>query len=72
MVVAEDWAQDEGVDVGSTLTLQTPSGRQTFEVVGIVQSGGRVSFGKLFIPPGSMTGQHQTFSSTSCRSTRRI
>lgn len=56
VVVAEDWAQIQGVDVGSTLTLQASSGRQTFDVVGISRSVGQVSFGKLFVPPDSITG----------------
>ncbi len=56
MVVADDWAQSEGVDVGSTLTLQTASGRQIYDVVGILQSTGTVSFGKLFVPPGAVRG----------------
>ncbi len=56
MVVADDWAKGEGVNLGSTLTLQTSSGRQTFTVVGIIQSTGLVSFGKLFIPPDSTHG----------------
>ena len=55
MVVAEDWATTEGVDVGSTVTLQAPGGRQTFEVVGIVTTAS-FNFGKLFIPPGSTKG----------------
>ena len=58
MVVAEDWATTQGVDVGSTITLQAPGGRQTFTVVGIVQTA-RVNFGKLFIPPGSTKGNPQ-------------
>ncbi len=56
MAVAEDFAQGQGIDVGSTVTLQTPDGRQTFTVVGILQSTGQVSFGKLFIPPGNEDG----------------
>ncbi|MFN8448266.1 MAG: FtsX-like permease family protein [Anaerolineae bacterium] len=54
MVVAEDWAQIQGVDVGSTLTLQTQGTQHTFEVVGIIRSNGRVSFGKLYVPPGAL------------------
>jgi ABC-type lipoprotein release transport system permease subunit len=57
VVLAEDWAQDQGADVGSTLTLQTQRGRQTFEVVGIARTSGSVSFGKLFIPPDSVGGE---------------
>ncbi|MEO8393883.1 MAG: FtsX-like permease family protein [Chloroflexota bacterium] len=55
MVVAEDWATTEGVDVGSTVTLQAPGGRQDFQVVGIVTTAS-FNFGKLFIPPGSTKG----------------
>ena len=55
MAVAEDWATTEGVDVGSTVTLQAPGGRQEFEVVGIVTTAS-FNFGKLFIPPGSTKG----------------
>ena len=58
MVVAEDWATTQGADVGSTVTLQAPGGRQTFNVVGIVETA-RVNFGKLFIPPGSTKGSPQ-------------
>ena len=58
MVVAEDWATTQGVDVGSTVTVQAPGGRQTFSVVGIVQTA-RVNFGKLFIPPGATKGSPQ-------------
>ncbi|MCC6802003.1 MAG: ABC transporter permease, partial [Anaerolineae bacterium] len=52
LVVADAWAQVQGADVGSTLTLGTPNGLQTFEVVGIARSSGQVSFGSLFVPPG--------------------
>ena len=54
MAVADDFAQTQGIDVGSTVTLQTDFGRQTFTVVGILQSTGQVSFGKMFIPPGAI------------------
>ena len=56
MAVAEDFAQTQSIDIGSTVTLQTPAGRQTFTVVGILQSTGQVSFGKMFIPPGNEDG----------------
>src|SRR5664279_496639 len=56
MVVADDWAQGENVDVGSTLTVQMLGTSEMFTVIGIAASTGRVSFGKLFVPPGSMGG----------------
>ncbi|MEP7290635.1 MAG: FtsX-like permease family protein, partial [Chloroflexota bacterium] len=56
VVVAEDWAQIQSVDVGSTLTLMVPGGRQDFTVVGISASGSTISFGKLFVPPGINIG----------------
>jgi ABC-type antimicrobial peptide transport system permease subunit len=56
VVVAEDWAATQGVDVGSTLKLQMEGALQTFEVVGISPTSGRVAFGKLFIPPGLTSG----------------
>ncbi len=54
MAVAEDFAQLQDVSVGSTVTVQTAFGRQIFTVVGILQSTGQVSFGKMFVPPSSI------------------
>lgn len=55
IVVSESWAQSQGADVGSTLTLALPDGQRTFEIVGITRSSGQVSFGSLFVAPGIMT-----------------
>jgi predicted lysophospholipase L1 biosynthesis ABC-type transport system permease subunit len=56
LLVMQDWAETEGVDVGSTLTLQTGGAQKDFEVIGLVQSSGTLSFGKLYAPPGSLGG----------------
>lgn len=52
VVLAEDWAELQGADVGSTLTLMRPDGAQDFTVVGIAVSNGTFSFGNIFAPPG--------------------
>jgi putative ABC transport system permease protein len=51
MVIADDWAEVQGIEVGSTLKLLIDGRQQTLEVVGIVNNGS-VGFGNLFIPPG--------------------
>ncbi len=55
MVVSDDWATQEQVDIGSIMTLQTPGGRLGFKVVGIVPTA-RFNLGKLFIPSDTIHG----------------
>ncbi len=56
LVVTEDWAQSVGANLGSMLTMYSGGVQKTFQIVGISQAQGRVAFGKVFAPPGSLSG----------------
>ncbi|HVU13524.1 MAG TPA: ABC transporter permease, partial [Phototrophicaceae bacterium] len=56
LVVTQDWAQSVGANLGSTLELYSGGVQKRFQIVGISAAQGRVAFGKVFAPPGTLSG----------------
>jgi predicted lysophospholipase L1 biosynthesis ABC-type transport system permease subunit len=59
IIVAQDWAEAQGADVGSTLTFMLPEGGRDFTVVGIAAASNGFGFGGLYVPPGNDFGRSE-------------
>lgn len=54
VMLADQWAEDEEIGVGDTVTLETPNGTRSYDVSGVFEANPLIA-GSLLITPGSFT-----------------